>query len=128
MAIAARSFKSDLIHHSDRGVQYCSYDYTHTLKNNNIEISTTQNGEAYENAIAERVDGVLKTEFGLNQVFKSGSQALIKVTAGIDANNNLRPHMSCSFLTPEQTHFVEEPFAVSWNKLSLYFNSSNLPI
>jgi len=114
MAILGRSFNTELIHHSDRGVQYCSYDYTQTLKNNDITISTTQNGEAYENAIAERVNGILKTEFNLNQVFKSRAQALLKVNASIDAYNNLRPHMSCSFLTPEQAHFAEEPLIKHW--------------
>lgn len=84
------------------------------MKNNNIGISTTQKGEAYENAIAERVNGILKTEFDLNQVFKSRAQALLKVKASFDAYNNLSPHMSCSFLTPEQAHFAEDPLIKHW--------------
>lgn len=114
MAIAGRSFNTELIHHSDRGVQYCCDDYTRTLKQSGIQISTTQNGEAYENAIAERVNGILKTEFNLNEVFKSRAQALMRVRASIDAYNNLRPHMSCSFLTPQQAHFTDQPLIKHW--------------
>lgn len=114
MAITGRSFNTELIHHSDRGVQYCSYDYTKILKQSGIQISTTQNGEAYENPIAERVNGILKTEFYLNEVFKSRSQALMRVRASIDAYNNLRPHMSCSFLTPQQAHFADQPLIKHW--------------
>ena len=114
MAIAGRSFDTELIHHSDRGVQYCCYDYTKTLKQSGIQISTTQNGEAYENPIAERVNGILKTEFNLNEVFKSRTQALMRVRASIDAYNNLRPHMSCSFLTPQQAHFTDQPLIKHW--------------
>jgi len=54
----------------------------------------TENGEAYENPIAERLNGILKSEFKLNQVFQSRSQALLAVTKSIDSYNHLRPHMS----------------------------------
>ncbi|MBC7766601.1 DDE-type integrase/transposase/recombinase [Arenimonas sp.] len=68
MAISKRT-KSEfsLIHHSDRGVQYCSYDYIKLLNKEKIGISMTQNGEAYENPIAERINGILKTEFDLGR-------------------------------------------------------------
>ncbi len=74
----------------------------------------TQNGEAYENPIAERINGVLKTEFKLNQVFTSRSQALLKVKCSIEAYNNLRPHMSCSLLTPAKAHLATEPLIKHW--------------
>jgi putative transposase len=84
------------------------------LKDTDIQISMTQNGEAYENAIAERMNGILKTEFALNQVFKSRTDALLKVRASIEAYNNLRPHMSCSLLTPAQAHLTLEPLIKHW--------------
>ncbi len=62
-ALKARKYTHDLIHHSDRGLQYCSADYINTLKNNNVKISMTENGDPYENAIAERINGILKYEF-----------------------------------------------------------------
>jgi transposase InsO family protein len=108
MAIAGRQYTTDLIYHSDRGVQYCCYDYTQMLKQSSIQISTTQNGEAYENPIAERVNGILKTEFKLNEIFKSRTQALI------EAYYNLGPHMSCGFLTPEQAHCTDQPLVKQW--------------
>lgn len=126
MAIANRQYTTDLIHHSDRGVQYCCYDYVNLLKKASIKISTTQNGEAYENAIAERVNGILKTEFKLNEIFKSRSQALIRVKASIDAYNNLRPHMSCSFLTPEQAHCTDQPLIKHWKNRRKKSNRSEV--
>lgn len=114
MAVANRRFTTEIIHHSDRGVQYCSYEYIKTLKQAGMQISMTQNGEAYENAVAERVNGILKTEFNLNEVFKSRPQALLKVKASIDAYNRLRPHMSCSYLTPMQAHCTDQPLIRHW--------------
>ncbi|MEQ8425109.1 MAG: DDE-type integrase/transposase/recombinase, partial [Cyclobacteriaceae bacterium] len=52
-----------LIHHSDRGIQYCSFDYVNLLKQNNIQISMTENGDPLENPIAERINGILKEEY-----------------------------------------------------------------
>jgi hypothetical protein len=74
----------------------------------------TGNGEAYENPIAERVNGILKTEFNLSQVFKSRNDALITVQKSISAYNNLRPHMSCDYLTPSQAHLTTEPLVKHW--------------
>jgi putative transposase len=114
MAVSNRTCKTTLTHHSDRGVQYCSYDYIKILKDSAIQISMTQNGEAYENPIAERINGILKTEFKLNQVFISRSQAMLKVKSSIEAYNNLRPHMSCSLLTPAKAHLTTEPLIKHW--------------
>ncbi|MBC3539034.1 IS3 family transposase [Rufibacter sediminis] len=110
MALATRT-KQDcrLIHHSDRGVQYCSFEYVKRLRAADIAISMTDSGEASENQIAERVNGILKHEFRLNQVFKTHMEALLAVEKGIRNYNTLRPHMSCSYLTPSQAHQVEEP-------------------
>jgi transposase InsO family protein len=61
MALKTRTkFLPGMIHHSDRGIQYCSFDYVRNLKDNGIEISMTENGDPYENAMAERINGILK--------------------------------------------------------------------
>lgn len=93
-----------LIHHSDRGIQYCCQEYVQLLLDNNINISMTQDGSPYDNAIAERVNGILKGEFALAEVFDSYTQALGKVANAIDKYNKLRPHFSCEFNTPQLTH------------------------
>ena len=69
-AISERIYKEKLTHHSDRGLQYCSSIYTKTLVDNNIEINMTQEYDPYENAVAERVNGILKVEFCLDNVFE----------------------------------------------------------
>lgn len=105
MALNKRKYKtSELIHHSDRGLQYCSKLYTDCLKENNITISMTENGDPYENAIAERVNGILKDEFGLSDKFESIIQAKKLTRQSIEIYNKLRPHLSCSMLTPNQMH------------------------
>ena len=95
MALDKRKYKtSKLIHHSDRGLQYCSKLYTDYLKQNNIAISMTENGDPYENAIAERVNGILKDEFGLSDKLEDIIQAKELTSQSIKIYNNLRPHLS----------------------------------
>lgn len=94
----------NLIHHSDRGIQYCCDAYVEVLQKNNINISMTQSGSPYDNAIAERVNGILKSEFDLSRTFDSYSEAIGLVARAINAYNNLRPHFSCNLLTPQKTH------------------------
>lgn len=93
-----------LIHHSDRGIQYCCDQYVSLLLDHKIQISMTQSGSPYDNAIAERINGILKTELGLDKTFKSYFDALEPLAAAVFTYNNLRPHMSCNWLTPEQAH------------------------
>ena len=114
MAIKNRSGDLSLMHHSDLGVQYCSFDYVRLLNKERISISMTQNGEAYENPIAERINGILKTEFNLSRIFKSRSEALLAVKMAIEAYNNVRPHMSCGYLTPTEAHGSIEPLVKHW--------------
>jgi len=115
MAVKSRTISElPLMHHSDRGVQYCSYDYVKMLNKEKISISMTQNGEAYENPIAERINGILKTEFDLGRVFKSRAEAILAVKMAIEAYNNVRPHMSCGYLTPAAAHFAIEPLQKCW--------------
>jgi putative transposase len=99
--------KRPLLHHSDRGIQYCCEEYIEMLQQRGIGISMTQSGSPYDNAIAERVNGILKQEFGLYQVFKGYGQASAKVCEAIALYNNRRPHYSCDMKTPQQTHLLE---------------------
>lgn len=93
-----------LIHHSDRGLQYCSYDYTGKLKDNGILISMTQNGDPLENAIAERVNGIFKGDFMMDKTFECLSQARQEIQRMVYHYNHTRPHASCDYLTPVQAH------------------------
>jgi putative transposase len=115
MAIGKRKYKaSELIHHSDRGLQYCSKLYTDCLKENGISISMTQNGDPYENAIAERVNGILKDEFGLSDKLEDLTMAKELTTQSIKIYNYIRPHLSCSMLTPYQMHQQDKIKLVSF--------------
>ena len=114
MALSNKSLSMTLIHHSDRGVQYCSYDYVALLKENSISISMTESGEGYDNQIAERINGILKTEFNLHQIYKSRTDALHAVKRSINAYNNFRPHMSCDFLTPAEAHTTDQVLVKRW--------------
>ena len=93
-----------LIHHSDRGLQYCCHQYTRLLNHHNIAISMTQNGDPYENAIAERVNGILKQEFGLCSTFKSLNEAQVAVDHAVKFYNEKRPHFSLALKTPLQVY------------------------
>jgi transposase InsO family protein len=106
--------KRKLIHHSDRGIQYCCQSYITILQNNNINISMTQTGSPYDNAIAERVNGILKHQVGLNQVFANYTAAIDAVCKAIEAYNCLRPHMSISNLTPQKAHITKQPLFKKW--------------
>lgn len=106
MALSRRQYpKEKLIHHSDRGSQYCSKGYVDLLVAYNVAISMTENGDPYENALAERVNGILKSEFNLYHSQVGLEQTNKKITESIEAYNNLRPHSSCDFLTPQEAHF-----------------------
>jgi transposase InsO family protein len=107
-AVNQRQYTStQLIHHSDRGIQYCCNQYVEALQENKISISMTQNGSPYENAIAERINGILKTEFNLNRKFKNYYDAIEPVASSIYAYNQIRPHLSIGLLTPEVAHQTE---------------------
>lgn len=113
-AIKARVTNNPLIHHSDRGMQYCCEPYVATLQGNNITISMTQDGSPYDNALAERVNGILKTELNLEKIFNSYSEAVAIVHHAVDVYNRLRPHMSISNLTPNQAHYSPQKLLKKW--------------
>ena len=104
MAIIQRIYKSRLIHHSDRGLQYCSNGYQERLKKKKIIPSMTENYDPYVNAITERVNSIPKQEFLLEdyQVDIKTMQVLVKDTVNI--YNTKRPHWSCYMKTLEQMH------------------------
>jgi len=104
MALVGNPGHSGLIHHSDRGIQYCCNDYVRVLEKHDIAISMTENGDPYENALAERVNGILKMEYGLNETFEDYYDALEQVKIAVELYNNSRPHMSCDMLTPNEAH------------------------
>jgi len=103
MAVADRQNTERLIHHSDRGVQYCCEQYMHVLKDSGISVSMTQGGDPRDNAIAERVNGILKMEL-LEPVYANLETARDAVTKAINTYNYLRPHSSISMLTPALVH------------------------
>ena len=99
---------SELIHHSDRGVQYCSHQYTGELLRRGIKISMTEDNHCYENAIAERVNGILKDEFYLYQTFYNTKHSKIAVKNAIKIYNNERLHLSLDFKTPNSVYKFSE--------------------
>ena len=105
MALKTRKYKHlDLIHHSDRGLQYCGYDYQKILHQNRIRCSMTEKYDPYQNAIAERINGIIKHEF-INEITLKNIQLMkIFIKETIEIYNNLRPHYSCLMKTPNYMH------------------------
>ena len=89
-----------LVHHSDRGIQYCSNAYVSELKKRQIKISMTEENHCYENAIAERVNGILKDEFYLDQCFFDTGHAVVATKNAINIYNHKRLHLSLGYKTP----------------------------
>ncbi|MCL9807732.1 IS3 family transposase [Flavobacterium amniphilum] len=105
MAHGNRIFKPDpLIHHSDRGIQYCSDQYQYLLQKCNIKCSMTQNADPYENAVAERINGILKQEYMIDTYHLELSLMKKLITEVIAKYNQHRPHWSNHMLTPNQMH------------------------
>jgi putative transposase len=90
-----------LVHHSDRGIQYCSNQYVKELKRHGVRISMTEENHCYENALAERVNGILKDEFYLDQCFFSTEHARIAAINAIKIYNSKRLHLSLGYKTPD---------------------------
>ena len=105
MALKNRIYRNEpIIHHSDRGLQYCSNEYQKLLNKNGISSSMTEQYDPYENAIAERVNGILKQEFDID---KYNTAIVIKqklVQNAIEIYNTIRPHLSNYMLTPNRMH------------------------
>ena len=104
----------DLIHHSDRGVQYASYAYTDILREHNIKISMTECGDPKDNAVAERVNGIVKNELLQGMSFFSIQEVRKALKAAIDFYNNERPHMSLDWRTPAEAALCTGELKKKW--------------
>lgn len=105
MAHQNRTFRNEpLMHHSDRGIQYCSDEYQYLLKKCNLKCSMTQNSDPYENAVAERINGILKQEFIIDTYHLELPLMKKLVAEAINKYNQIRPHWSNYMLTPNRMH------------------------
>ena len=104
----------DLIHHSDRGIQYCSSSYVKLLRDNNITISMTENGDPLENAIAERINGILKQEYLECYQVANMEQARELLDQCVLLYNEERPHMSIANKVPNLVHIQSRPTERIW--------------
>ena len=103
MANNRRMSSTKLIHHSDRGLQYCSSVYQAELSENQITPSMTDGYDCYQNALAERVNGILKSEFLIYKC-NNGMELETLIKESIHTYNNQRPHLSLNFKTPNFIH------------------------
>jgi putative transposase len=117
MALKGRTHTASLIHHSDRGSQYCSDVYVNLLREHSVTISMTQSGNPKDNAIAERVNGILKQEL-LKEVYPNMKQACQAVISVVDIYNKVRPHSSIDMMTPEKAHTTTGPIMRRWKTRS----------
>jgi putative transposase len=110
MAVRQRgATPTNTIHHSDRGLQYCSKEYGLLTQTNNIRLSMTENGDPYENALAECMNRTIKEEFGMDRVLKNKAQVNQLVSESIALYNQKRPHLSLHMKTPEQVYKTKIP-------------------
>ncbi len=117
---------SGLIHHSDRGIQYCSKEYTSLLKHHAILISMTENSDPRENAIAERINGILKDEYLNEEIRNHNNLTTTQLVKTIEKYNNKRPHLSCDMLTPEVAHMKSGELKRKWK--NYYRKTVNLEV
>ena len=119
MAMRQRKNKTDdLIHHSDRGVQYCCHAYNKILLKQHIHISMTQTGDPLENAVAERINKTIKEEFTDDRQINFATIELAKknIKTFIEFYNNQRPHRSINWLTPSQAYEQTGALQRLWKK------------
>lgn len=127
MALGALdSLPQGLIHHSDRGTQYCCNEYVQLLQSYQINISMTQKGDPYENAVAERVNGILKTIFDLERTFPNQLQAAEAIQKSITFYNTVRPHTSVEDFTPEKAHALTRSLKRLWKPKTYKRKTINL--
>ena len=93
-----------LIHHSDRGTQYTSSEYLKDLSHPFVDISMSRKSSPQDNPVGERINGILKSEFGISQRHSTFTKVEQAVADAVKIYNQIRPHGSCDFLTPEQAH------------------------
>jgi transposase InsO family protein len=123
MAIENRKYPNKkLIHHSDRGFQYCNPKYTTFAENNGITMSMTEQYDPYENPVAERINRTLKYEYGLKKIIKNTDIAQKMTSQAVDIYNNLRSHISLELRKPAEVHLNPNIKYKSYRK-----NKVNLP-
>lgn len=114
-----------LIHHSDRGIQYCSTEYVKLLNEYNIRISMTENGDPLENPIAERINGIIKDEYLKHYTITNQSEAMRLLEVIVCLYNQKRPHQSINMLTPQVVHEQELLVNRKWSKQKQLANIVN---
>ena len=115
-----------VIHHSDRGMQYCSNEYVKLLKEHHAMISMTQNGDPYENALAERVNGILKTEL-ISETYANAKEAMQHITRCITIYNYRRVHSSINYQIPHHVHEQKGPQIKRWKNYYKPKKEMNMP-
>jgi transposase InsO family protein len=121
-ALHQKPLETIVMHHSDRGIQYCSTEYVNLLQQNNALISMTQNGDPYENAIAERVNGILKTEL-ISAYYDNIQQAALNIARAIIIYNHKRRHSSLNWQIPAMVHLQKGPQIKRWK--NYYYKPKN---
>lgn len=121
-ALHQKPIETIVMHHSDRGIQYCSTEYVNLLQQNNALISMTQNGDPYENALAERVNGILKTEL-ISAYYDTIEQAALHISRCIIIYNHKRRHSSLNYQIPNEVHHQKGPQIKRWK--NYYYTPKN---
>jgi putative transposase len=103
MALRCRCTERQLTHHSDRGLQYCAQPYQQAHRRHSVLCSMTDGYDCYQNALAERINGILKTEL-LTTIPQDLAQAAIMVQQAIHIYNYERPHTALQYKTPDAVH------------------------
>jgi putative transposase len=121
LKLALHSFEGcasqlELTHHSDRGVQYCAEEYVKLLQQHEIKISMTETSEPTDNAIAERINGILKDEYLSHYSVKNLAEAKELLDFAVKLYNEERPHMSIGMLTPQLVHHHQTKTENLWKK------------
>lgn len=115
MALTQRRFpERKLIHHSDRGIQYCSRIYTRILEENGIQISMSAKASPQQNPSAERLNRTLKYTFRMRKTFANYQEAMSSLVDAVYVYNHIKPHSSCDQLTPAEAHLREGPLKKHW--------------
>lgn len=117
MALKSRTTESRLIHHSDRGLQYCCTEYVNLLQSNGIEISMTEDGNPLDNPIAERINGIIKQEYLQHYQLTDPKNAMKTLVEIVNKYNEKRPHQSINMQTPEIVHSRKLLINRKWNKI-----------
>jgi len=112
-ALAQKPVETIVIHHSDRGIQYCSNEYVNLLQQHHAMISMTQNGDPYENAIAERVNGILKTEL-ISSTYDDIDKSALSIARAVIIYNYKRRHSSLNWQVPAEVHTQKGPQIKRW--------------